>query len=147
MGHESAPKTRASDRTISLAPELREILRAHVGDAAPDRFLLVNQAGGPVNQRHWPREYWRPCIDALELRWRKFYATRHTFISLALSEGADVYGVAKYCGTSVAMIERHYGKYTHRGGGVAAFVNKIGEAKTQRLVESLRFLEKKHGNC
>ena len=45
------------------------------------------------------------------------------------------------------MIERHYGKYTHRGGGVTAFVTKIGEAKTQRSVESLRFLEKKHGNC
>ena len=44
-------------------------------------------------------------------RARKFYATRHTFISDALSHGLNIKWIAEYCGTSVAMIEKHYGRY------------------------------------
>ena len=36
---------------------------------------------------------------------------RHTFISLALSHGVNIKWLAEYCGTSVAMIEKHYGRY------------------------------------
>ena len=45
----------------------------------------------------------------LEMRPRKFYATRHTFISVALSKGCNLKWVAEYCGTSVEMIEKSYG--------------------------------------
>jgi hypothetical protein len=36
---------------------------------------------------------------------------RHTFISAGLSNGVNIKWLADYCGTSVAMIEKHYGKY------------------------------------
>lgn len=145
LGRESATKTRASDRTIPVAPELRAILAAHLQKrvSEPDAPLFVNTNGDPLNQYHWAPEHWPRCITALELRYRKFYATRHTFISLALSEGADVYGVARYAGTSVAMIEKHYGKYVHRDGGVASFVTKSRGAKTQRSRVPLRISPKK----
>jgi hypothetical protein len=42
---------------------------------------------------------------------RKFYSTRHTFIAWALSEGANLKGLAEYCGTSVQMIEQSYGRF------------------------------------
>ena len=45
------------------------------------------------------------------MRPRKFYATRHTFISLAMTKGMPLKLVAGYCGTSVEMIEQHYGKW------------------------------------
>jgi hypothetical protein len=32
--------------------------------------------------------------------------TRHTFIAWALSEGANLKGLAEYCGTSLQMIEQ-----------------------------------------
>ena len=48
---------------------------------------------------------------ACEIRARKFYTTRHTFISDALSYGVNIKWLAEYCGTSVAMIEEHYGPY------------------------------------
>ena len=35
----------------------------------------------------------------------------HTFISDALSHGLNIKWIAEYCGTSVAMIEKHYGRY------------------------------------
>jgi integrase len=35
----------------------------------------------------------------------------HTFISIGLTNGLKIKWLAEYCGTSVAMIEKHYGKY------------------------------------
>lgn len=39
---------------------------------------------------------------------RTSYSLRHTYISLRLMEGADIYQVAKNCRTSVEIIEKHY---------------------------------------
>ena len=52
---------------------------------------------------------WFRCLRSLGVRPRKFYTTRHTFIAWALSEGANLKGLAEYCGTSVQMIEQSYG--------------------------------------
>jgi hypothetical protein len=37
--------------------------------------------------------------------------TKHTFISIALTKGLNLTFIAEYCGTSVAMIEQHYGRF------------------------------------
>jgi len=42
---------------------------------------------------------------------RSLYSLRHTYISLRLSEGADVYQIAKNCRTSVEMIEKYYASH------------------------------------
>ena len=34
---------------------------------------------------------------------------RHTFISVGLTDGANPKWLADYCGTSLVMIEKHYG--------------------------------------
>jgi integrase len=47
---------------------------------------------------------------------RKFYATRHTYISVALTAGVNIKWIAQQCGTSVAMIEKHYGRYIRDDG-------------------------------
>ena len=39
-----------------------------------------------------------------------FYTLRHTFIASAITGGVDIHTVAKITGTSVRMIEQHYGK-------------------------------------
>lgn len=39
---------------------------------------------------------------------RTAYSLRHTYISMRLMEGADIYQIAKNCRTSVEMIEKHY---------------------------------------
>ena len=41
---------------------------------------------------------------------------RHNFISVGLSNGVNIKWLAEYCGTSVAMIEKHYGRYTRNDG-------------------------------
>jgi integrase len=40
-----------------------------------------------------------------------FYSLRHYYISKALLAGVQAQVVAENCGTSLAMIEKHYGKF------------------------------------
>ncbi len=53
-------------------------------------------------------------LDKLNLKFdrdgnrRTLYSLRHTYISIRLLEGADIYQIAKNCRTSVEMIEKHY---------------------------------------
>ncbi|MEI9990110.1 MAG: hypothetical protein WDM86_08735 [Rhizomicrobium sp.] len=42
---------------------------------------------------------------------RTSYSLRHTYISMRLSEGADIYQIAKNCRTSVEMIEKYYASH------------------------------------
>jgi integrase len=42
---------------------------------------------------------------------RTSYSLRHTYISMRLMEGADIYQVAKNCRTSVEMIEKYYASH------------------------------------
>jgi len=42
---------------------------------------------------------------------RTFYSLRHTYISMRLMEGADIYQIAKNCRTSVEMIEKFYASH------------------------------------
>ena len=58
--------------------------------------------------KKWAEHYWAPCLETLEIRHRKFYATRHTFITEAIKRGENPLAVAQYCGTSVAMIQADY---------------------------------------
>ncbi len=70
----------------------------------------------PVDQSEWTKDHWRAALWATGVRPRKFYATRHTFISIALTKGVNLQWLAEYCGTSVAMIERSYGRYLIEDG-------------------------------
>jgi hypothetical protein len=51
------------------------------------------------------------ALRAKKLRVRKPYTMRHTFISVGVTNGVNIKWLADYCGTSLAMIEKHYGKY------------------------------------
>jgi len=125
-GAESAPKTRGSERTVYLLPIVRNTLRrALARGAGPDDYVFTNEVtGGPIDQGEWAREFWHRPLTELEIKPRKFYATRHTFISIALTKGVNMKWLAEQCGNSVGTIERHYGKFL------------VGEAEAQlRLLD------------
>lgn len=42
---------------------------------------------------------------------RTTYSLRHTYISMRLMEGADIYQIAKNCRTSVEMVEKYYASH------------------------------------
>ena len=47
-------------------------------------------------------------LTGTEVRYRKFYCTRHTFITETIRGGENIKAVADYCGTSLEMIQRDY---------------------------------------
>ena len=57
----------------------------------------------------------RPMTDAIKAanlpQDTCFYSLRHTHISKALLAGVNAQVLAENCGTSVKMIEKHYGKF------------------------------------
>jgi|SRR5579871_1479194 len=111
--HEDNPtKTPGSERTIDLVPAVVAALR----DAKPlpvtdQDFVFRNTEGRPIFGDSFSKHEWHRALRACGIRPRKFYATRHTFISVALTRGWNLKALAEYCGTSVAMIERHYGSF------------------------------------
>jgi integrase len=117
LGSEGAPKTRDSGRTVKMIAEVCAVLRGlkplRVG---PDDYVFTNvKNGGPINQSEWPKDHWRAALRGTGVRPRKFYATRHTFISIALTRGVNLKWLAEYCWTSVMMIERNYGRFLPEG--------------------------------
>src|SRR5712691_4764258 len=86
----------------------RAAKRLHVTD---ETFVFTTQMGTPLDEEAFVQKHWHRALRATGVRHRKFYATRHTFISAALTNGVNLMWLAKYCGTSVEMIELHYGRY------------------------------------
>ena len=56
----------------------------------------------------WAEHNWKEPLRELGIRHRKFYCTRHTFITEMVKAGKNLKDIADYCGTSVAMIEKDY---------------------------------------
>ena len=76
--------------------------------------------------RDWPVDNgFYDTLRRLGIRQRVFYCTRDTSISWQLTQGANPWGVAKYHGTSLQMIERHYGKYIPDRGLDAAIIEAL----------------------
>ena len=135
LGVENNPKTPGSEREIRLLPGVIDVLRAvkplHV---AIDEHIFKNHEGRPLNFHTWRGKDWYRALRATGLRERKPYATRHTFISVGLSNGVNIKWLAEYCGTSVAMIEKHYGRYI--GGDVDEQLQRLLGVKTETLTET-----------
>jgi hypothetical protein len=78
----------------------------------------------------------RAVLHVLEIRPRKFYATWHSFISVARSKGCNLKWVAEHCGTSVEMIEKSYGKFI-ADDGAAPLIRSLAGAKMHTHVHTL----------
>ena len=81
----------------------------------------------------------RELLNAANLKFdrdgkpRTFYSLRHTYICLRLTEGADIYQVAKNCRTSVEMIEEHYA--AHIANTINASAVNVMRPKAARAAE------------
>jgi integrase len=136
MGEVGPTKTVASERVIQLGMPVIEALKAIKPLHVTEKDLVFkNIEGRPIDEDKWRKKYWYRALRACNIRPRKFYATRHTFISDALSQGANIKWLAEYCGTSVAMIEKHYGRYIKSDSQEQ--LERIFGAKTETFTETL----------
>jgi len=90
-----------------------ERLRAIAKATGPDDHVFTIHTGTPAKTLY--RMMVEELLDASGLRLgpegtpRSTYSFRHTYATFRLSEGVDVYILAQQMGTSVQMIEDHYG--------------------------------------
>jgi integrase len=102
-------KTSASRRQVPLTPRAIAAL-----DERPARLdtplVFPAPAGGLLNLDNFRRREWRPAVRASGVVTpARLYDLRSTFASNALAAGVTVFELARVMGTSVRMIERHYG--------------------------------------
>jgi integrase len=89
-----------------------------------------------------PHGVWYRALRATAVRPRGPYHTRHTFISVGLSNGVNPKWLAEYCGTSLAMIERHYGRYVN--SDVDEQLARLLGTKTETFSETLSDAQPKY---
>ena len=145
-GEENAPKTAGSIREIPVVPWVVDLLKRLPRKLHSDggELVFLTPEGKPMTDTWWPKRgaarrpvddeskgIWFRCLRSLGIRPRKFYTTRHSFIAWALSEGANLKGLAEYCGTSVQMIEQSYGRYMRKD-----FLAPLIAARSESLREA-----------
>jgi integrase len=108
-GRVKQTKTRLSRRAVPLQAIAVEAL-----DQLPlrvDRSLLFpNARGGYLDFRNFNRRHWKPVQKPVGIEpLRDLYDLRHTYATYALRAGVPVFALSRFLGTSIAMIDLHYG--------------------------------------
>jgi integrase len=102
-------KTRLSRRAVPLqaiAVDALDQLRPRQGSP----LLFPNARGGHLDFRNFNRRHWKPVQRAVGIEpLRDLYDLRHTYATFALRAGVPVFALSRFMGTSIAMIDLHYG--------------------------------------
>jgi integrase len=105
-------KTRLSTRAVPLQAKAVEALDRLPASANP--ILFPNGRGGRIDFQIFGRKHWRPVqIKAGIEPVRGLYDLRHTYATFALRAGVPVFAVSRFIGSSIAMIDLHYGHLAH----------------------------------
>jgi len=101
-------KTRLSNRAVPLQLIAVEALDRLPVSTSP--LLFPNARGGYIDFRIFGRRHWKPAQVAAGIEpLRHLYDLRHTDATFALRAGVSVFAVSRFMGSSIAMIDRHYG--------------------------------------
>ena len=101
-------KTRLSTRAVP--PQAKALDALDRLPASDNPILFPNMRGGRIDFRIFGRKHWRPAqLRAGVEPVRGLYDLRHTYATFALRAGVPVFAVSRFMGTSIAMIDRHYG--------------------------------------
>jgi integrase len=99
-------------------------------------LLFPSPRGEVLNLSNFRRRVWAPAVTASRVaKPARIYDLRSTFASNALAAGVTVFELARVMGTSVAMIERHYGALLDGAhAGIAGRLDAL-EAELERACE------------
>ena len=141
LRRDGPPKTGKSKRDVVTHGELAQVLRRHQPThPAHDDFVFTTSTGAPIDEANFYRREWVPMLRGLGIRPRPFYNTRHTYISYLLAIGARPLFVCRQTGTSLRMIEEHYGQTNvlAEDGAQHRFCRKKRPRRTGAFFESGR---------
>jgi hypothetical protein len=78
-------------------------------------LIFPAPAGGHIKLDNWRRRVWKEAIEASGVEYRPLYQMRHTFATLALAAGADLYWVSRQLGhESIRTTLKHYARFVPR---------------------------------
>lgn len=101
-------KTTRSRREVPLSSRALAALDRLPRLGPPHLFSAPK--GGPLSLDHFRSREWIPAVEAAGVaKPCRIYDLRSTFASNALAAGVTVFELARVMGTSVGMIEHHYG--------------------------------------
>jgi integrase len=99
------------DRKIKLPPATAKFFAEQAKDKVPAAALLTRADGVTWNKDSWKKPI-RAAATAAKLSENvTAYTIRHSVITDLVTNGLDLLTVAQLSGTSVAMIEKHYGHH------------------------------------
>ena len=113
----------------------KEELNAH---PTPDTFVFCHQDGTPIGSM---RKAFDSMLDDLNLKKnsmgksRTLYSLRHMYATFRLSEEVSPFLLARQMGTSVEMLEQHYGQVVNRL--VATQITKTRSRQTVKVTENV----------
>jgi integrase len=108
-GRVKHPKTRLSRRAVPLQAIALEALD-ELRPVEDSPLLFPNSRGGHLDFRNFNRRQWKPAQRAVGIEpLRDLYDLRHTYATFALRAGVPVFALSRFLGTSIAMINLHYG--------------------------------------
>jgi integrase len=102
-------KTKRSRREVPLTVSALQALDGLVA-RLDSTYVFAGPKGGPFDIHNFRRRMWNPAVNSSGTeKPARLYDLRSTFASYALAAGITVYELARIMGTSVGMIEAHYG--------------------------------------
>lgn len=105
------PKTRASQRTITLPGDVLDVLIALVAGRGRLEWVFTRTKGAlPVARQHWGETVWRPAVKRAGLEGLRFHDLRHTHASWLISGSVPLTAVQRRLGhESIATTSDRYG--------------------------------------
>ena len=106
-------KGKTGPRTVPLSAAAGTLFKRLSESKLPRALLLTRDDGKPWAHSDWD-ELDRDAAKAAKLPEKTcIYTMRHSFITQAIQDGLSILDVARLVGTSVMMIEKHYGHLVH----------------------------------
>ncbi|WP_399678214.1 tyrosine-type recombinase/integrase [Xenophilus sp.] len=100
------------DRKIHLPDTTAKFFAAQCKDKLPTAHILTNSQGRPWGRDTWGYQFTQAAQRSSMPPKASTYSVRHSVITDLIHAGVDSLTVAQLSGTSVAMIEKHYGHLT-----------------------------------
>jgi integrase len=97
---------------VSLQEPALAALRSLARPLNSSRLIFPAPAGGYIDLDNWRRRVWKKAISTSGLDYRPLYQMRHTFATLALAAGADLYWVSRQLGhENIRTTLKHYARF------------------------------------